>query len=86
MVIDSTFWVAVSFVLFFGGLIYLKVGKVIGLEYMALRDIEPGEEILVDYFNSGENVEFINEDLETPMEDFSISPDLIEQTITRTIG
>ena len=25
MVIDSTFWVAVSFVLFFGGLIYLKV-------------------------------------------------------------
>ena len=61
------------------------VGKVIGLEYMALRDIEPGEEILVDYFNSGENVEFINEDLETPMEDFSLSPDLIEQNITRTI-
>jgi len=27
MVIDSTFWVAVSFVLFFGGLIYLKVPK-----------------------------------------------------------
>ena len=25
MVIDSTFWVAVSFVIFFGGLIYLKV-------------------------------------------------------------
>ena len=25
MVIDSTFWVAVSFVLFFGGLVYLKV-------------------------------------------------------------
>ena len=25
MVIDSTFWVAISFVLFFGGLIYLKV-------------------------------------------------------------
>ena len=25
MVIDSTFWVAVSFFLFFGGLIYLKV-------------------------------------------------------------
>ena len=25
MVIDSTFWVAVSFVLFFGGLIYLKI-------------------------------------------------------------
>ena len=25
MVIDSTFWVAVSFVLFFGGLMYLKV-------------------------------------------------------------
>ena len=25
MTIDSTFWVAVSFFLFFGGLIYLKV-------------------------------------------------------------
>ena len=25
MVIDSTFWVAVSFVIFFGGLIYLRV-------------------------------------------------------------
>ena len=25
MEIDSTFWVAVSFVIFFGGLIYLKV-------------------------------------------------------------
>ena len=25
MVIDSTFWVAVSFFIFFGGLIYLKV-------------------------------------------------------------
>ena len=25
MVIDSTFWVAVSFVMFFGGLVYLKV-------------------------------------------------------------
>ena len=25
MAIDATFWVAVSFVLFFGGLIYLKV-------------------------------------------------------------
>ena len=25
MAIDSTFWVAVSFVIFFGGLIYLKV-------------------------------------------------------------
>ena len=25
MVVDSTFWVAVSFVIFFGGLIYLKV-------------------------------------------------------------
>ncbi len=27
MVIDSTFWVAVSFFIFFGGLIYLKVPK-----------------------------------------------------------
>ena len=25
MVIDSTFWVAVSFFIFFGGLVYLKV-------------------------------------------------------------
>ena len=31
MVIDSTFWVAVSFVLFFGGLIYLKVPQKINL-------------------------------------------------------
>ena len=27
MVIDATFWVAVSFVIFFGGLIYLKIPK-----------------------------------------------------------
>ena len=27
MAIDSTFWVAVSFFIFFGGLIYLKVPK-----------------------------------------------------------
>ena len=25
MVIDATFWVAVSFVIFFGGLVYLKI-------------------------------------------------------------
>ena len=25
MVIDSTFWVAISFIIFFGGLIYLKI-------------------------------------------------------------
>ena len=25
MAIDATFWVAVSFVIFFGGLIYLKI-------------------------------------------------------------
>ena len=25
MVIDATFWVAVSFIIFFGGLIYLKI-------------------------------------------------------------
>ena len=27
MVIDATFWVAVSFIIFFGGLIYLKIPK-----------------------------------------------------------
>ena len=27
MEIDSTFWVAVSFIIFFGGLIYLKIPK-----------------------------------------------------------
>ena len=31
MVIDSTFWVAISFVIFFGGLIYLKVPQKINL-------------------------------------------------------
>ena len=25
MVIDATFWVAVSFIIFFGGLVYLKI-------------------------------------------------------------
>ena len=29
MVIDSTFWVAVSFVIFFGVLVYLKVPQII---------------------------------------------------------
>jgi len=27
MVINATFWVAVSFIIFFGGLIYLKIPK-----------------------------------------------------------
>ena len=31
MVIDSTFWVAISFLLFFGGLIYLKVPQKINV-------------------------------------------------------
>ena len=31
MAIDSTFWVAVSFVIFFGGLVYLKVPQKINL-------------------------------------------------------
>ena len=31
MVIDSTFWVAISFILFFGGLIYLKVPQKINV-------------------------------------------------------
>ena len=31
MIIDSTFWVAVSFVIFFGGLIYLKVPQKINV-------------------------------------------------------
>ena len=28
MAIDATFWVAVSFVIFFGGLIYLKIPQI----------------------------------------------------------
>ena len=31
MAIDSTFWVAISFVIFFGGLVYLKVPQKINL-------------------------------------------------------
>ena len=31
MIIDSTFWVAISFVIFFGGLIYLKVPQKINV-------------------------------------------------------
>ena len=25
MVVDATFWVAISFIIFFGGLVYLKI-------------------------------------------------------------
>ena len=31
MTIDATFWVAISFILFFGGLIYLKVPQKVNL-------------------------------------------------------
>ena len=41
MVIDSTFWVAVSFVIFFGGLIYLKVpNKVNNILNKLIQDIK----------------------------------------------
>ena len=31
MAIDSTFWVAISFIIFFGGLVYLKVPQKINI-------------------------------------------------------
>ena len=41
MVIDSTFWVAVSFIIFFGGLIYLKVPhKIIEVLNKLIQDIK----------------------------------------------
>ncbi len=41
MAIDSTFWVAVSFVIFFGGLIYLKVpNKVNNILNKLIQDIK----------------------------------------------
>ena len=41
MVIDATFWVAVSFVIFFGGLIYLKVPqKIIAILDKLISDIK----------------------------------------------
>ena len=40
MTIDATFWVAVSFIIFFGGLIYLKVPqKVNGILNKLIKDI-----------------------------------------------
>ena len=41
MVIDSTFWVAVSFVIFFGGLVYLKVpNKINDILNKLIQDIK----------------------------------------------
>ena len=41
MVIDATFWVAVSFVIFFGGLIYLKVPqKILAILNKMISDIK----------------------------------------------
>ena len=41
MVIDATFWVAVSFIIFFGGLIYLKIPKKInGILNKLIADIK----------------------------------------------
>ena len=41
MVIDATFWVAVSFVIFFGGLIYLKIPqKIIAILDKMISDIK----------------------------------------------
>jgi len=41
MAIDSTFWVAVSFVIFFGGLVYLKVpNKINDILNKLIRDIK----------------------------------------------
>ena len=41
MVLDSTFWVAISFVMFFGGLIYLKVPqKINSILNKLISDIE----------------------------------------------
>ena len=41
MVIDSTFWVAISFIIFFGGLIYLKVPqKINGILNKLIIDIK----------------------------------------------
>ena len=41
MAIDSTFWVAISFIIFFGGLVYLKVPKKInGILEKLISDIK----------------------------------------------
>ena len=41
MAIDATFWVAISFIIFFGGLIYLKIPqKVIELLDKMISDIK----------------------------------------------
>ena len=41
MVIDSTFWVAISFIIFFGGLIYLKIpGKINDILNKLILDIK----------------------------------------------
>ena len=47
--------------------------KVIGIEYTASRDINPGEEILVNYFGTTEEIEFKNEDREKPLENLNFS-------------
>ena len=50
MAIDSTFWVAISFVIFFGGLVYLKVPQKINLIFEKLiadikKEIDESEKL-----------------------------------------
>tara|TARA_E500000178_G_scaffold33803_1_gene30609 strand:+ start:457 stop:969 length:513 start_codon:yes stop_codon:yes gene_type:complete len=50
MAIDSTFWVAISFIIFFGGLVYLKVPQKINLIFEKLiadikKEIDESEKL-----------------------------------------
>ena len=62
MVIDSTFWVAVSFIIFFGGLIYLKVPQKINdilnkLIFDIKKEIDESEKLRTEAKNLLDNAQ-----------------------------
>ena len=62
MIIDSTFWVAVSFVIFFGGLVYLKIPQKINDKLNKLisdikNEIDESEKLRTDAKNLLDNAQ-----------------------------
>ena len=78
MVIDATFWVAVSFVIFFGGLIYLKIPQKINELLSKLisdikKEIDESEKLRLEARNLLDNAQ---NKLDTAQ---AVSNDILEQ-------
>ena len=77
MTIDSTFWVAVSFLIFFGGLIYLKVPQKIN---------EILNKLILDIKNQNDQKAKLNHDTINRKLDFKITQMFIPRIKDCTSG